>query len=159
MQHNYFYANLTQVKHATWVAAMFKMEREEVLYIYKKVERDYVEAFQAHTDKCKVMDVGYIECILRASSEEVNQAIETYIKMLISQLKPEYIKSLRASLRSVRARNKRLGNSKVSSVTVDINLINSLNNIKAYYPNEKLTNADVIKLAVEALHKELISLK
>jgi hypothetical protein len=28
---------------------MFKVE-EEVLYIYKKVERDYVEAFQAHTN-------------------------------------------------------------------------------------------------------------
>jgi hypothetical protein len=138
---------------------MFKVEKEEALYIYKKVERDYVEAFQAHTDKCKVMNVGYIERIHRASSDNVNQAIESYINMLIEQLKPEYIKSLRASLRSVRARNKRLGNSKVSSVTVDIDLINSLNDIKAHYPDQKLTNADVIKLAVEALRKELACLK
>ena len=79
--------------------------------------------------------------------------------MLIEQLKPEYIKSLRASLRSARARNKRLGNSKVSSVTVDIDLINSLNDTKVYYPDEKLTNADVIKLAVDALRKELTCLK
>lgn len=83
---------------------MFKVEREETLYIYKKVERDYVEAFQAYTNKSKVMDVGYIERILRASNENVNQAIENYINMLIEQLKPDYIKSLRASLRSVRAR-------------------------------------------------------
>lgn len=134
---------------------MFRVEREEIFYVYKKIERDYAEAFQAHTDKCKVMDVGYIERILDASNEVVNQAIESYINMLIEQLKPEYIKSLRSSLRSVRSRNKRLGNSKVSSVTVDIDLINSLNDIKAHYPDQKLTNADVIKLAVEALRKEL----
>jgi hypothetical protein len=65
---------------------VFKVEREEALYIYKKIERDYVDAFQAHTDKCKVMDVGYIERILRASSESVNQAIEAYTNMLIEQL-------------------------------------------------------------------------
>jgi len=108
-------------------AIVFKVEKEEVLYIYNKVERENV--------------------------------IKPYINMLIEQLKPEYIKSLRASLRSVRARNKRLGNSKVSSVTVDIDLMNSLNDIKAHYPNQKLTNADVIKLAVEALRKELAYLK
>jgi len=141
------------------MAIMFKVEREEVLYIYKKVERDYVEAFQAHSDKCKVMDVRYLERVIHASSEDVNHAIDSYINMLIEQLKPEYIKSLRASLRSARARNKRLGNSKASSVTVDIDLINSLNDIKVYYPDEKLTNADVIKLAVEALRKELFCLK
>jgi hypothetical protein len=134
---------------------MFKVERDEALYIYKKIERDYLDAFQAHTDKCKVMDAGYIERILRASNESVNQAIEAYIDMLSEQLKPEYIKSLRASLRSVRARRKRLGNAKVSSITVDIDLINSLNEIKTHYPDKKLTNADVIKLAVEALRKDL----
>ncbi|EDM67840.1 hypothetical protein PE36_17785 [Moritella sp. PE36] len=64
-----------------------------------------------------------------------------------------------ASMTSVRVINKHLGNSKVSSVIVDINLINSLNHIKGYYPDEKLTNADVIKLTVEALHKELACLK
>lgn len=138
---------------------MFKVERNEIFYVYKKVERDYVEAFQPHTDKFKVMDVRYIEQILEASNELVNQAIDSYINMLIEQLKPEYIKSLRSSLRSVRSRNKRLGNSKVSSVTVDIDLINSLNDIKAHYPDQKLTNADVIKLAVEALRKELACLK
>lgn len=137
------------------VIIVFKVEREEALYIYEKVKRDYAEAFQAHTDKCKVMDVSYVERIVQASNESVNQDIESYINMLVEQLKPEYIKSLRASLRSVRSRNKRLGRSKVSSVTVDIDLINSLNDIKEYYPDEKLTNADVIKLAVEALHKEL----
>jgi len=77
--------------------------------------------------------------------------------MIIGQLKPEYIKSLRANLRSVSARNKRLEDSKVTSVTVDMDLINSLNNIKAYSLDEKLTNADVIKLSVEALLKELAS--
>ncbi len=96
------------------VAIMFKVEREEVLYIYKKVERDYVAAFQAHSDKCKVMDVRYLERVLSASSEDVNQAIDSYINMLIEQLRPEYIKSLRANLRSVRSRNKCRGNSKVS---------------------------------------------
>jgi DNA primase large subunit len=134
---------------------VFKVEREEAVYLYEKVKRDYVEAYQPHTDKCKVMDVSYIERIIRASNEDVNQAIESYVALLVEQLKPEYIKSLRASLRSVRARNKRLGESKVSSVTVDVGLINSLNEIKTYYPDQKLTNADVIKLAVEALHKEL----
>jgi len=138
---------------------MFKVEKEEALYIYEKVKRDYLEAFQSHTDRCKVTDTGYIERILRASNENVNQAIESYINMLIEQLKPEYIKSLRSSLRSVRSRNKRRGNIKVSSVTVDIDLINSLNDIKAHYPDQKLTHADVIKLAVEALSKELNRLK
>jgi len=138
------------------VAIMFKVEKEEVLYIYQKVKRDYVEAFQAYSDKCKVMDVRYLERVLSASNEDLDDAIDSYVNILIKQLKPEYIKSLRASLRSVRARNKRLGNSKVSSVTVDIDLINSLNDIKEYYPDEKLTNADVIKLAVEALRKELL---
>ncbi|QFI39723.1 hypothetical protein FR932_18865 [Moritella marina ATCC 15381] len=138
---------------------MFKVERNEIFYVYKKVERDYVEAFQPHTDKFKVMDVRYIELILEASNELVNQAIDSYINMLIEQLKPEYIKSLRSNLRSVRSRNKRLGESKVSSVTVDVGLINSLNEIKTYYPAQKLTNADVIKLAVEALHKELANTK
>lgn len=138
---------------------MFKVEKEEVVYIYEKVERDYLEAFQVHTDKSKVTDISYIEQILQASNEDVHQAIESYITMLIQQLKPEYIKSLRSSLRSVRARNKRLGNAKVSSVTVDIDLINSLNEIKTHYPDKKLTNADVIKLAVEALSKELNCVK
>ena len=137
------------------VIIMFKVEKEEVVYIYEKVGRDYVDAFQAHTDKCKVTDFGHIERILRASDDEVEQAIESYINMLVEQLEPKYIKSLRSSLRSVRARNKRLGNAKVSSVTVDVDLINSLNEIKAHYPDQKLTNADVIKLAVEALNKEL----
>lgn len=136
---------------------MFKVERNEIFYVYKKVERDYVEAFLPHTDKFKVMDVRYIELILEASNELVNQAIDSYINMLIEQLKPEYIKSLRSNLRSVRSRNKRLGSSKVSSVTVDMDLINSLNDIKAHYPEQKLTNADVIKLAVEALRKELLT--
>lgn len=134
---------------------MFKVEKEEVMYIFEKVERDYLEAFQAHTDKCKVIDISYIERTLQASNEDVHQAIESYITMLTEQLKPEYIKSLRSSLHSMRARNKRLGNAKVSSVTVDIDLINSLNEIKTHYPDKKLTNADVIKLAVEALSKEL----
>lgn len=134
---------------------MFKVEREEAFYLYEKVKRDYTQASQAHTDKCKVMDVSYIERIVRASDEELNEAIESYVNLLIEQLNPEYIKSLRASLRSVRARNKRFGNAKVTSVTVDVDLINSLNDLKTYYPNQKLTNADIIKLAIEALHNEL----
>lgn len=134
---------------------MFKVEREEALYLYKKVKRDYTEAYQTHTDKCRVMDIRHIKRIIRASNEGVDQAIESYVNLLVEQLKPEYIKSLRASLRSVRSRNKRLGKSKVSSVTVDVDLINSLNDLKTYYPDQKLTSADVIKLAVEALHKEL----
>jgi len=134
---------------------MFKVEREEAFYLYEKVKRDYTQASQAHTDKCKVMDVSYIEQIVRASDEELNEAIESYVNLLIEQLNPEYIKSLRASLRSVRARNKRFGNAKVTSVTVDVDLINSLNDLKTYYPNQKLTNADIIKLAIEALHNEL----
>lgn len=134
---------------------MFKVEREEAFYLYEKVKRDYTQASQAHTDKCKVMDVSYIERIVRASDEELNETIESYVNLLIEQLNPEYIKSLRASLRSVRARNKRFGNAKVTSVTVDVDLINSLNDLKTYYPNQKLTNADIIKLAIEALHNEL----
>ena len=134
---------------------MFKVEREEAFYLYEKVKRDYTQASRAHTDKCKVMDVSYIERIVRASDEELNEAIESYVNLLIEQLNPEYIKSLRASLRSVRARNKRFGNAKVTSVTVDVDLINSLNDLKTYYPNQKLTNADIIKLAIEALHNEL----
>lgn len=134
---------------------MFKVEREEAFYLYEKVKRDYTQASQAHTDKCKVMDVSYIERIVRASDEKLNEAIESYVNLLIEQLNPEYIKSLRASLRSVRARNKRFGNAKVTSVTVDVDLINSLNDLKTYYPNQKLTNADIIKLAIEVLHNEL----
>ncbi|SGZ09056.1 hypothetical protein [Moritella viscosa] len=101
------------------------------------------------------MDVSHIKRIIRASNEDVDKAIESYVNLLVEQLKPDYVKSLRASLRSVSSRNKRLGKSKVSSVTVDVDLINSLNDLKTYYSDQKLTNADVIKLAVEALHKEL----
>jgi len=127
---------------------VFKVEREEALYLYNKVKCDYEEAYQAHTDKCRVMDISHIKRIIRASNEDVDKAIESYVNLLVEQLKPDYIKSLRASLRSVRSRNKRLGKFKVSSVTVDVDL-------KTYYSDQKLTNADVIKLAVEALHKEL----
>ena len=137
------------------VIIMFKVEREEALYLYNKVKRDYEEAYQAHTDKCRVMDVSHIKRIIRASNEDVDKAIESYVTLLVEQLKPDYIKSLRASLRSVRSINKRLVKSKVRSVTVDVDLINSLNDLKTYYSDQKLTNADVIKLAFEALHKEL----
>lgn len=68
---------------------MFKVESNEIFYIYKKVERDYVDAFQPHTDKFKVMNLRYIEQILEASNELVNKHIDSYINMLIEQLKPE----------------------------------------------------------------------
>ena len=35
---------------------MFKVERNEIFYVYKKVERDYVEAFLPHTDKSLLLE-------------------------------------------------------------------------------------------------------
>jgi len=48
------------LQHQVNIKLTFKLCcRKLTLYLYNKVKRDYEEAYQAHTAKCRVMDISH----------------------------------------------------------------------------------------------------
>lgn len=77
------------MKHATG-GDIFEIKQSEIFYVYNNVKRDLPKA-------C-IFDTGY-EMIAKTEPLKTISLLTAYAEMLVNYLTPEYIVSLRASLR------------------------------------------------------------
>jgi len=141
------------VKHATG-GDMFEIQQSEIFYVYSKVKRDIEKACTFDTDRALIASTEPLEAIVAASKDDSIPLLLAYAEMLVKNLKPEYIFSLRASLRSTRSRARRqYSKDMATSMTISTGTQERINNFRIKFGKDgkKLTQEQVIVMAMDLL--------
>jgi len=141
------------MKHATG-GDMFEIKQSEIFYVHDKVKRDLPKACTFDTDHTRIASTESLRVIAYATEDEAVPLLTAYAEMLVKNLTPEYIASLRASLRSHRSRAKREHTKeKPTSVTISASTQVRINKlcIKLGKDGKKLTQEQVILMGLDNL--------
>lgn len=133
---------------------MFEIKKDEIFYIYNKVKCDIDKACTFDTDRKLIANTESLEAITVASESDAIPLLTAYAEMLVKNLKPEYVASLRASLRSYRSRAKRqYTKEKSTSMTIRTGTQDRINElrVKLGKDGKKLTQEQVILMALDLL--------
>ncbi|CAM2768395.1 hypothetical protein [Moritella viscosa] len=141
------------MKHATG-GDMFEIKQSEIFYVYNKVKRDLPSAFTYNTDRNLIAKTEPLRAIVDATEDEAAFLLTAYAEMLVNNLTPEYIVSLRASLRSHRSRAKRQHTKeKPTSVTISAETQERINKLRTELGQDgkKLTQEQIIVMGLDKL--------
>jgi len=133
---------------------MFEIQQSEIFYVYSKVKRDIEKACTFDTDRALIASTEPLEAIVAASKDDSIPLLLAYAEMLVKNLKPEYIFSLRASLRSTRSRARRqYSKDMATSMTISTGTQERINNFRIKFGKDgkKLTQEQVIVMAMDLL--------
>lgn len=135
----------------------FKMNEYEALMAYDKIKGDLINAVGYGADYSRVAYEEFGEKMLAVQGEERVKFISDYSIALSEVLKPVYLKALRSSMRSTRSRAKKnLSDQKVTSMTIDTLLKDSINTLVKKMngkpvKSKRVFQVDVVRMAVQDL--------
>ncbi|QUM78770.1 hypothetical protein HWV00_21085 (plasmid) [Moritella sp. 24] len=139
------------------MARSFKMSSYEAIVVWGKVKSDLINAVGFGCDFSRVANDDIGNQIAGLSGDELELYLKDYSISLGEVLKPDYLKSLRSTMRAKRSREKKmLGENKVSSMTLDIGLKEEINllvdHINADPDNKnRVYQVDVVRMAIADL--------
>lgn len=137
---------------------MFTINQNEVIYILNKVRNDFLLNAAFNANKQAVCKPDYLNDIFTATDENyVDKLLGDYAQALIDNFKPEYITSLRGSLRSHRSRlKKQYTKEKATSVTISSGTQERIQALQKITP-QNVTQEFIIMQALDLLESSLIT--
>lgn len=139
------------------MARSFKMNTYEAMTTWGKVKSDLINAVGFGCDFSRVASDDIGDKLVSLKGEELDLYLKDYSIALGEVLKPDYLKSLRSTMRANRSREKKmLSENKASSMTLDIGLKEEINLlvecINANPDNTKrVYQVDVVRMAIADL--------